>query len=717
MPIKNNAMPDIITQIYPWKYITIESWKSGEVPLWNPYSFSGTTHAGNYQSAVFTPINLLFFLLPFIDAWSLSVLLQPLCAGLFMFWFLKKLGRSAQASLLGSISFMFCGFMTTWMGYQTLGWAITFLPLVLGAAHSFATTKKWWSGPLISIGVCVSLLSGHYQISFYMLFAVVIFVFCSNQKWKDKVKILLYISAGIAMAAPQILLALHALRESGREESFTVGSIPWKYIVTLFAPDFFGNPVTRNDWFGQYAEWASYSGVAPLFLAVYSIFGKRERIKNIFFLLSVTSVCFAFATPLNSLLYGLKIPILSTSVATRMIVLLSFSIATLSSFGIDELFDDWKKKTTKSIKKVLVLGTFLLLILGIILFISRVLPIDYLSIAKRNSIIPITLLIVTMAITFVGFKVSKFRYLCIFLLIVMTAGDMIRYSSKWMPFESREYVYPEIPMVSLLKNIIGNNRVYGSFGGELSTHVGLQSIEGYDALYQRRYGEFISSGADGKVHSVERSVVHIDRQGKFTQRIFSLLGVRYLLYRKSDGRNVWVFPHWNYPQYTSRFEDQQYEVLENKDVLPRVYLASSYKVAQSDAEILSLVHSPETDLSTTVVLEVKPSVEPQVGDGAVEILRTTPNSLIIQATTTAPKLLFVSDVYDTGWQVSVNGKPENIFRANYAFRAVLIPKGESTVEFIYRPREFIVGIWLAAIAAFVLLASSMRKLYYDRRHL
>src|SRR3989339_1877099 len=58
MALKNNAMPDVVTQIYPWKKITIDSWKLGQVPLWNPYSLSGTPHAGNYQTAVFSPINL-----------------------------------------------------------------------------------------------------------------------------------------------------------------------------------------------------------------------------------------------------------------------------------------------------------------------------------------------------------------------------------------------------------------------------------------------------------------------------------------------------------------------------------------------------------------------------------------------------------------------------------------------------------------------------------
>src|SRR5258706_8310785 len=74
MPLKNNAMPDVITQIYPWKKLTIDTWKLGQIPLWNPYSFSGTPHEANYQSAVFSPLNMLFFFMPMSDAWSWLIL-------------------------------------------------------------------------------------------------------------------------------------------------------------------------------------------------------------------------------------------------------------------------------------------------------------------------------------------------------------------------------------------------------------------------------------------------------------------------------------------------------------------------------------------------------------------------------------------------------------------------------------------------------------------
>jgi hypothetical protein len=37
---KNAAMPDVISQIYPWRNLTIETFKLRQWPLWNPYNFS-----------------------------------------------------------------------------------------------------------------------------------------------------------------------------------------------------------------------------------------------------------------------------------------------------------------------------------------------------------------------------------------------------------------------------------------------------------------------------------------------------------------------------------------------------------------------------------------------------------------------------------------------------------------------------------------------------
>lgn len=52
---------DAIRQIYPWKELAVSMIKEGQLPLWNPYAFSGTPLLANIQTAVFYPLNILFF--------------------------------------------------------------------------------------------------------------------------------------------------------------------------------------------------------------------------------------------------------------------------------------------------------------------------------------------------------------------------------------------------------------------------------------------------------------------------------------------------------------------------------------------------------------------------------------------------------------------------------------------------------------------------------
>jgi uncharacterized membrane protein len=222
-PVKNNAMPDVMSQIYPWKSLTIETLKNLQIPLWNPYSFSGTPQLANYQSAVLSPFNLLFFILPFIDAWSLLVLLQPILAGIFMYLFLRALKIGEGGSLVGAIGFMLCGFITTWMAYATLGYAILFLPLALFAIEKFYQTQKHRFLVLLSFCLPLSIFSGHFQISLYFLLfilAYVVFKLYQTKNIHNTFYIIFYAGLGVLLSLPQLLPSIEAYTQSLRSGIF-----------------------------------------------------------------------------------------------------------------------------------------------------------------------------------------------------------------------------------------------------------------------------------------------------------------------------------------------------------------------------------------------------------------------------------------------------------------------------------------------------------------
>ncbi|MCX6791871.1 MAG: YfhO family protein [Candidatus Gottesmanbacteria bacterium] len=693
MPVKNNAMPDVITQIYPWKKLTIDTWKSGAIPMWNPYSFSGTVQAGNYQSAVFSPFNLLFFILPFIDAWSVMILLQPLLAGLFMYLFVRSLERSKEASLLAAIAFMFCGFMVVWMAYGTLGYAALFLPLICWGIH-----KKY--GLAISFGIALSLVSGHFQVSIYVIAAATAYIL-----WKKHLSTLWFVLFGVLIAAPQILLGLRSFVLSTRGEAVVKGEvIPWQYLLTFIAPDFFGNPVTRNDWFGHYAEWTGFVGVIPLMLAIFSVTKKSLRKGWFFVLLAILTLLFALPTPLNDLLYLLKIPVLSGSAASRIILLTSFSLAALAAYGLDELI---KNKKSNIIFSALC-SCFVGVTWGILLF-GKPLQADKLTIATHNFVMPSVLILLGALLIVLGsFRNKLVQLIVIIALLGLSAFDLLRFAAKWMPFDPRHYVYPEVKSLTYLQSHVGADRVFGNIGsGEVGTEFRIPLVEGYDAVYQARYGEFINAVSKGYVYPGGRSVVQFDKNGVYKTEALQLLGIKYMYHRFSDGRNVWVFPYWQYLADGSMhqvYSDEKYEIFEYYNVYPRAFLASSYTVKTTDTDIINTLFAKDFDRRNSLVLEQKPAIEPQsgppageAGSGSAEITSYTPGKVTIKTDSKLPKLLFLSDEFDTGWHAFVDGKETRIYRADYDFRAVVTPAGTHTVEFRYAPDEFRWGIMLSIV--------------------
>jgi hypothetical protein len=697
--VKNNAMPDVINQLYPWKKITIDSWQSGELPRWNPYQFAGNPHLSNYQSAVFSPVNLLFLTIPFIDAWSIMILLQPLLAGLFMYLCAQSFDLSKKASVFAGISFMFCGFITVWMAYGTLGYAVLFLPLLFYAINQYIKKPAFFHALLITISIACSFLSGHVQSSIYVLIMSIIYLFYQYRLAKDKRAVsmgFVFVIIGCILALPQIIPSYTLLQQSVRNTYFQgVGGISWQYLITLIAPDFFGNPVTRNDWFGYYAEWTLFSGGATVLLAFAGVLYSLRRKIILFFEIVIILVLLATVkSPILEFIGNAHIPFFSTVSASRAIFILNFSLAILAGFGFDSLEKVWSKKLVSLKNVLLVIPVWIIIVVWAVLFSGSVLGIttDYPNantIAVRNLLLPTGILFSTALVIFFGrFIPKRISSLVSIVLLCIVSFDMLRFSLKWMPFDEREYIYPSLPVLEYLKTHAGTGRVFQNIGGEAAMSNRLYGIEGYDPLYIKRYGELVRSSEKGLVVEAERSVVHAPANGDYSNTLFDLLGVTYIVHSRQDKKAGWVVPFWNYPKrYSLVYQDDLYEIYKNNYAFPRVFVAHTYLVKETNEEILQTIYKDSIDLQNVVVLESEQNVSwqnnscDQDGGESAEIISYTPNHVTISVQSPCPGFLFLSDNYYPDWRAFVNSEKADIFRADYTFRAVEIPQGTSLVEF------------------------------------
>lgn len=708
MPVKNNALSDVVTQIYPWKNFTIEELKKGSIPWWNPYSFSGNPHAANFQSAVFSPFNLLYFVLPFINAWTLIIIIQPLLAGIFMYLFLKSLKLSSFGSVIGSGAFMFCGFMVVWMPYGTMSMAILFLPLALYAIEKYLTVKNNLYLLLLALTVPLSFFSGHIQTSFYFfitIFAYGIYRLYTAKKTKHLPFLMLSIVSGLFISLLQIFPTWEIYLLSARaSEGYLGGAIPWQYLITIIAPDFYGNPVTRNEWVGHYAEWAGFAGAATIFLALLSFHTKNKVIPGFFAALGAAGLILAVESPFQLILINSGIPILSNSIPSRAIVLFSFAAAVLGAIGADVLRKYLDDKNYKKIMIPLVFYVIFIIAVWLIL-IMRIMPEDKSITAARNFAVPtafvfvIAVIIATSAIV----KKKMLNNLALYSLVIISFAGGLMFVIKWMPYDSREHLSPQLPVIKTMQDNLRGGRVFGKIGSYIDANYKIPSIEGYDPLYNRRYGEFVEGAKTGKPAPAVRSLAVLDKNAKYADRVLDLLGVTVIYHVIGDTNKTWAYPVWDerfFDKYKIVYSDDKFQVYNNLGALPRAKLFFDYEVIEDDREIIRRFYDEGFDFRNKIILEKKPNIMSKVksqkskedsvnGIPRVIIEKYTPNYINITVDIDMGGLLFLSDSFYPKWRARVNGIDAEIYRANYAFRAVEIKPGKSVVEFNYDPLKTI----------------------------
>jgi hypothetical protein len=153
------------------------------------------------------------------------------------------------------------------------------------------------------------------------------------------------------------------------------------------------------------------------------------------------------------------------------------------------------------------------------------------------------------------------------------------------------------------------------------------------------------------------------------------------------------------------------KLYKNRSPLPRAWLVRDFKVLDSKT-ILSRMTSKDFRPDREVLLEEKPKWGGEAiggrrgpplrktNDGGeplsglpqkVEIISEKNNRLQLLVNSAEDSLLVLSDTYYPGWKAFVNGTPQKIYQADYAFRAVPLNPGIHRLEFVYDPMSFKLG--------------------------
>lgn len=701
---------DVLRQLYPWTTLVISSLKQGIFPLWNPFSFSGAPLFANSQSAVLYPLHILYFLLPQTVAWGILVMLQPLLISIFTYLYTRKIGLQKSSRILSTLAFSYSLFTTVFLEYNTFGHAVFFLPLLLFLAELLLEKKTFWR-ILIFILVLGSLgFVGHLQLFGFVFLFVIVYILFRIRHAAFPLKQLGFFCAalvlGLGIGAVQLVPTLELIQFSARvsqEYSFLLKNLliqPYQLLL-FFAPDLFGNPTTRN-----YLLSDSYPGNAlsistiPLIFAFLALpFFKKNEFVRFYSITSLVLLCLFVNTPFTELLYKLQIPFFSTGSPTNALFLLGFSLSMLAGFGMMSV--KWSKYVWT------VLAMSLIVFLGGIIGLKAF----HIPYSVKNFYYSFGIYILGV-LTIAGFTWSKgirktFFIVC---LVLLTIADLFYFFQKFNPFVPTSLVFPPTSVITYLQKYEGINRFWGFGAASLEPNVGIQyklyDTGGYDPLYPKWYGEFLQSSNDGRIHTTFTNKTRSDAviasnfgaeefaKSMYRKKVLDFLGVKYIIDRVENGTTQETFPP---EQYMLTFTDGGWKIYENKHVLPRVFIAYKTTAYANEKDFENKFFSNNFNPRTTLLLK-KSLPTMQEGEGNVTVKEYSLNKIVLSSKSTTKGILFLSDTYFPGWKAYVDGKENEILKADYAFRAVSVPEGEHTVVFAYQPFSFYLGITLTIIS-------------------
>lgn len=720
---------DTFRYLYPFKLLEIDSLKNLEVPLWNPYNGSGMPLLATYQSGFFNPLNILFLFLNPQTAWSIYIITQAILLSLFMYIYCKKIKLSTASSIFATIVFQFCGFVIARLIFGNLIYPLAALPLILYLIEDYLVDKRGKKIFLLPLVFAFMLLSGHPHAMIYVIiFSFFYFLYrvFSLNKTKEKmlktIFFILFISLGVGIASIQIIPTIELFKHSNMNQQssefiFNRFLLPPSHLISIIIPNYYGNQATYNYWgAGDYIETVASIGTIPIFFAYFGLFNQsasKRKYQKFFLFASIISILATLDWIVPKFLSTLPLPILSTSPPSRIFAITSFSIAILAGLG----FDKWIYLKNASRRVFYQVAAFVLLLIVLLSITSVLFKIgtscnnQFIAncrlTALRNTILEIAFFVPMIALFFF-YLISKNKivryipFLIVFLLLILGLYN----SNKFLPFSKKNTILQTHPLFTFLRTQTGIDRAFGlgeaNIKTNLATHFRFLDPNYFDPLHNRRYAELIAY-ANTQIFPLilKRSDIEIvkdlviDKPSDSRRKtLFDILGVKYFIFKKKE------LPKENFKNKIL-WEDENWIVQENPNFVPRAYIVSDFEIISNPESILKRLFSNEFNYRENVILEKKPKFDKSntkiISNTNPRITDYKPNSVVIKTDTISDAFLVMSDNYYPGWKAYIDRKETKIYRANYTFKAIEIPRGKHTVLFRYKPNSFYAGTAISTI--------------------
>ncbi len=678
---KNTLLLDQSLGFLPWMHFEADQVRDFELPLWEPHSYCGEPLVGTYQSAIYWPLDWIYYLLPTWHTQAWVCFFKLLMTGMFTVLFLRKLAVPTEAAAVGGLGFMLCGFQIAWLNHPHSNVAML-MPAILWIIERMAHRPGRKNAALFGFVVGVQFLGGHIQTSVHIaMFTIAYALFrmaASVRGTKLSIHGLLWLGAGailgLLLAMPQILPFLEFLSHSQANTIFeNQDLIESKNLIAqsimMVDPNHYGAPHT-HDYTGinepslNYNELVGgYVGRVLLLLAGLQVFwlGWRSEYRKtvIFFAVAVAFAALVAyrVTPFYDIVH--EIPKLKSTKLMRFFLFVAFGISVLGSMGLAALCARWGKR------KNVAAGAF-----------------------------------------------------------ALVAIELVWFAHGYNPEVDPASILPETKVTSYLQEHQGQHRALAVENGVIlrpnaNVFYRINMVTGYNSMEDEYLADLLLAAT-----TKEEPLPFISEITGFDRLeslgLMSLLGVKHILSFNGIGLPIVLDD-----------KASNIKISENPSVLPRAFLCEDVTVIEdpearvthmtsadfkprtgilaAESEALNLYRDDPSATKGTWAQTLGIDTTPAPKDQA-KLSRYAPRGIEISVTATQRRLMILSDTWDSGWHAEISASSggnggsidAEIIRVDHALRGIWIEPGSWKVSLHYSPWTTKLGLVLAALAAAVI---------------
>jgi hypothetical protein len=706
---------DFVEYVFPMQAFAAKSFAHGEIPFWNPYTFGGMPFLADLQVGFFYLFNRLLSLftlsgnnLPILGL-EIIIILHFFISQINTYALARYFKVSSYGALISAVSYSFSMFMVGHVIHPMIVYQLAWLPLVLMLFVKAFDTKKIFYAIIAGAILGMAMLSGHPQTTLYVVTLLglvglyqLFFLFKNSKFSRSIVKAILIFFIPFVIAVgifaiqylPSKELSRFAQRNEVSYTKATEGALQFKQIYTAIVPKLFGwvegsNLETMtfylkfNGNVQRHFFWETvyYFGIVGAVLGLFgALVGYRSRYVWLMIILTVFGFLYAQGegSPIFNILYNLPYFGIFRNPG-RMMFFVTLGVSILAGFGFDFL---WKEAFKKGILIRFIIPLLIAFFIGFLAstgFFANLMEAPFVAqkVIEDSGNIAIIFVII---IGLIGILVNRAVIspsLAGLVLFVLAFIDLFLVGASFNRNpENPEKAYELKPELKAMlvpnppKDIFRvSMRLYEPIRFmAMQRNQGLLDnvmlIEGYNPLILER-------------------VLPPSSSAKTT---LDLCNVKYEVKVDLD-KGTWAFA-------------------ERTGFYPRIWAVNDYKVVESN-KVSDFMKNNDLNYRKIVVLEKQPNLQKadtsQLLESKANCEYFSNNYIKFRISSNVPVIAVISEIWYPDWKAYVDGRPTEVYRANYSLRAVEVPKGEHIIEMQYESKAFTTGLYLTLATILIVI--------------